>query len=268
MILGICTSMNSRGSNDVGLDQAEYSKKLGLDYLELPAERIMRMSDSRFEGLKKDLSEGPLPCLACNSYIDQSVRLLGRDFDKDKFENYINRSLERIASLGAKKVVFGSARARNVPSYLSMEEGRAQLIERIKFMAQAAERHNIELELEHLNRIESNILNTFEETVLMAKQLNLPNVKSIFDYYHFAVSGEREDLIKESETWIGHIHFACTLERKMPDLEEAKKLESLLKILRDCSYDGTFSIEAFFPGFEMDNMQYKSVVDYIRGQLG
>ena len=267
MILGICTNMNARSPADLGHDQAWYAKKVGLEYIELSVDRIMHYDENRFEIFKKEIAASPLPCLACNNFVDASVKLAGREYNQGTFENYITKALERIASIGAKKVVFGSAKARTIPSYLSAGEGRAQIIERIKFIATAAEKHGIEVEIEHLNRIECNCINTFEESSSIARQLNRPNVKSIFDYYHFGVSGEKEDLIKQNQEWIGHMHFACTLGRMMPDLDEAKKMTALFDILKACSYNGTFSLEAYFPNFEMDNLYFKTVVDYIRDML-
>ena len=267
MILGICTNMNARSPADVGLDQAPYAKKLGLEYVELSVDRIMRYDDFRFESFRKEVAESPLPCLACNNFVDPAIKLAGREYNQGAFENYITKALARIASIGAKKVVFGSAKARTIPSYLSMEEGRAQIIERIKFIAGAAERHGIEVEIEHLNRVECNCINTFEESTSIAKQLNRPNLKSIFDSYHFTVSGEKEALIRQNQDWIGHMHFACSLERHMPDLDDVKKLKPLLGILRDCSYDGTFSLEAYFPNYEMDNLYFKTPISYIRDIL-
>ena len=267
MILGICTNMNARSAADAGLDQAHYAKKIGLEYLELAANRITRYDENRFERLKSEIAENPLPCLACNNFIDPSIKLMGKEYNVNTFENYINKTLERIAAIGAKKVVFGSAKARNIPSYISAAEGRTLIIERIKYIAGAAEKHGIELEIEHLNRMESNVINSFEESVSIAKMLNRPNVKSIFDNYHFMICGEKEELIRQNEVWIGHMHFACTLERCMPDLDEIKKMKPLLEILRDCSYNGTFSLEAYFPDFQMDDIQFKSVITYMKNIL-
>lgn len=267
MVFGICTNMNARSAADMGIDQAWYAQKIGLEYLELSVDRLMRYDDNRFESFKKELAGGPLPCLACNNFIDSSIRLAGNDFNKQAFENYIQRALERIASIGAKKVVFGSAKARSIPSYLSAEEGRAQIIERIKYIASAAEYHKLEIEIEHLNRMECNCINTFEESAGIAKQLMRPNLKSIFDSYHFMVSGENEELILKNETWIGHVHFACTMGRMMPDLDEAKKLAPLFAILRKCAYNGTFSLEANFPNAEMDNPYFGNVLNYMKDSL-
>ena len=153
MILGICTNMNARSMADMGLDQVHYAKKIGLEYLELSVDRIMRYDENRFESFKTEIAESPLPCLSCNNFIDPSIRLVGNEYNRDTFENYINKAMARISSIGAKKVVFGSAKARNIPSYLSAEEGRAQLFERIKFIAGAAEKNGIELEIEHLTEL-------------------------------------------------------------------------------------------------------------------
>ena len=264
MIFGICTNMNARSPTDMGLDQTQYAKKIGLEYVELSVDRIMRYDDKRFESFKTEAAESPLPCLACNNFIDQSIRLAGRDYNRETFENYVRKALERVASIGAKKVIFGSAKARSIPSYLSAEEGKAEIIERIKFIAGIAEKNGLELEIEHLNRVECNCINTFEESVSIVKQLKRPNVKSIFDYFHFAVSGENENLIQQNGAWIGHIHFACTLGRLMPDLDEAKKMQPLFNALKNCSYDGSFSLEAYFPNLEMNNMDYKVVVDFLK----
>jgi sugar phosphate isomerase/epimerase len=267
MVLGICTNMNARSTTDLGLDQVPYCRQIGLEYVEFSVDRIMAYSDARFEALRKALSESPLPCLACNNFIDPGVRLVGNEYDQARSEVYIVRALERISSLGARKVVFGSAKARSIPSYISAEEGRKQILDRLRFIAGAAEKFRIEVEIEHLNRTECNVINTFEESVAIAKQLNFPNVKSIFDSYHFEVSGERKELIRQNEAWIGHMHFACTMGRHMPDLEDAKSMTPLLSILRDCAYDGTFSIEAYFPNHEMDDLSFQAPIAYMRDIL-
>ena len=267
MILGICTNMNARSTTDVGIDQINYLKKIGLEYVELSVERIMKYDENRFEFFRKDMAESPLPCLACNSFIDPSIKLVGRDFNKEKFESFIIKSLERIASIGAKKVVFGNPKARNIPSYVSAQDGRSQIIERIKYIAGIAEKHNIEVEVEHINRVETNVINTFEESVAIAQQINRPNVKSVFDHYHFEIAGEKEELVRRHEAWIGHMHFACTLERHMPDLDDVKKYQPAFKLMKDCSYKGTLSLEAYFPGLEMDNIYYKDVIAEIKKLL-
>ena len=269
MIFGLCANMNAKSNTDMGLGQAAYAKNAGLEYIELSVDRMMQYDENLFERFKNDVAKSPLPCVACNNFIDPSIKLAGKDFNEDAFRNYINRALVRIASIGAKKVVFGSAKARSIPSYLSREEGKAQIVERIKFIADAAEKHSIEVEIEHLNRMECNCINTFEESVSIARQLNRPNLKSIFDYYHFAVSGENENLIRKNESWIGHMHFACTMGRMMPDLDEAKKLEPLLRLLKECSYDGTFSLEAYFPNSETDDFfsGFGPVIAYLKEAL-
>ena len=116
MIFGICTSMNARSGADMGLDQAVYAKKIGLEYVELSVDRMMRYDENRFEAFKKAVADGPLPCLSCNNFFDPSIKLAGKDYNQDIFHNYLSRALPRIAAIGAKKVVFGSAKSRATPS--------------------------------------------------------------------------------------------------------------------------------------------------------
>lgn len=267
MQLGICTNMNTADADDLGLDQISYCKQIGLEYVELSLDRLMRYDDTRFEALKNTASTDSLPCLACNNFIPPSVRLVGNAYEKEIFEGYVIRALARASSLNVSKVVFGSAGARNVPSELPMDIAREQIFNRLCFIADAAGKNGIEIEIEHLNRLESNIINTFEESTALAKRLGRPNVKSIFDYYHFALSGEREELIAQNGAWIGHIHFACTLGRHMPDIYDAKNLQHIFTAIRNLAYDGTFSFEAYFPGLKMEDLQYKEVVSFVREAL-
>jgi len=259
--------MNAKDSTTMGLEQAQYAKNIGLDYLEIPVDRMMQLDDDQFEAFKNEAANCSLPCLACNNFLVPSIRLAGNEFDPDTFENYVKKALARIASVGIKKVVFGSGRSRSIPSYLSDEEGIQQVIECIKFITATADSHGLDINIEHLNRAECNCINTFEESVSVVKQLNLPNVKCLLDYYHFSVSGENINLILQNEDSIGHIHFARTMGRIVPDLDDLKKMKPVLDILKECSYDGTLSLEAFFPNSDMENLYYKDVITFMKDSL-
>jgi hydroxypyruvate isomerase len=116
-----------------------------------------------FENLKKKVIGTGLPCLACNNFIPKSIHLTGLEYNEDLFKDYIARAVARAASLGARKIVFGSAGARNVPSDFPMEKARIKITERLCFIGDVAEKNNIQIEIEHLNRLESNIINTFSD---------------------------------------------------------------------------------------------------------
>lgn len=243
MKIGICTNMNTLDPKDIALDQWDYYKKIGMEYWELSLDRIMMLSKDGFEKLKRQIQETSLPCLACNNFFPKNVRLTGQEYNENTFNQYTTQAVARAAALGAKKIVFGSAAARNVPSDFSMEEAHKQIIERLSFIADIAEKNHVQIEIEHLNRLESNIINSFSESVALTKQLNRPNVKSIFDYYHFALGNEKEELITKNAAYIGHMHFACILGRHMPDIYDVKQLKPVLKRIFGCEYAETFSIE-------------------------
>ena len=108
-------------------------------------------------------------CLACNNFFPKNVRLTGQEYNENTFNQYTTQAVARAAALGAKKIVFGSAAARNVPSDFSMEEAHKQIIERLSFIADVAEKNHVQIEIEHLNRLESNIINSFSESVVLNK---------------------------------------------------------------------------------------------------
>lgn len=268
MRIGLCTNMNTNDPADLGLDQIGYCKEIGIDYMELSLDRIMLLDDDTFASLRGQLDAEGMPCLACNNFIPPSVRLLGKAYNRERFEGYIRKAVTRAAALGARKIVFGSAGARTVPSDFPLEAARAQMVERLTFIADIAARHGVEIEVEHLNRLECNIINTFEESVALAKQLASPNVKSIFDSYHFTLGNEDEALIARHGAWIGHMHFACALGRHMPDIHDVRTLAPLLQKLKACAYDDTFSIEAYFPGRLMTDRSFAKVVEALKTALG
>jgi hydroxypyruvate isomerase len=232
-----------------------------VEYWELSLDRIMMLSKGEFEKLKSKIQETSLPCLACNNFFPKNVRLTGQEYNENTFNQYTTQAVARAAELGAKKIVFGSAAARNVTSDFSMEKAHKQIIERLSFIATVAEKNHVQIEIEHLNRLESN--NSFSESVALVKQLNRPNLKSIFDYYHFALGNEKVELITENTAYIGHMHFACTLGRHMPDVNDVMHLKSVLKRIFECKYDETFSIEAYFSGFTIDYAQSVSEIKKI-----
>lgn len=267
MQIGICVNMNAKDSDDLGLDQIEYCKDIGIEYIELSLDRIMMLNNPDFVQLEKRVVHGKLPCLACNNFIPSSVRVVGNTYNKEQFEAYIHMALPRAHALGARKIVFGSAGARTVPSDFPMEMARQQLLDRLNYIADVAELYEIEIEVEHLNRYECNIINTFEESVALAKDVKRFNVKSIFDYYHFALSGENDKLISQNEEWIGYMHFACTLGRHMPDIYDIQNLAPVLQNLSKCVYDDTFSLEAYFPDMIMNELKYANVISALKTGL-
>src|SRR5699024_8858790 len=118
--------------------------------------------------------------------------------------------------------------------------------------------------LEHLNRRESNIVTTFEESSRITAQKDDPFFRSILDSYHFSLEKEPLSLIVERKKQIGHLHFARTEERCFPAQRDFPGLLPFLQAVKDSGYDNTFSMECAFPQMAEEPAEYGRVLALFR----
>ena len=127
MKFGYCVNMIAQDDHGIGYEQLPMLKRVGFDYVELPLAQIMTMGDRAFRtGPLAALDSTGLPCLACNNFFPASYHLTGPQVDADSILAYANAALDRAAVMGAKRVVFGSACARNMPLGFSAAEATEQ----------------------------------------------------------------------------------------------------------------------------------------------
>jgi sugar phosphate isomerase/epimerase len=82
------------------------------------------------------------------------------------------------------------------------------LREALNELGEDARRHGVPLLYEHLNRYESNLLNTVADTAEFLKSLSTNNVKILCDLFHMNI--EESDIaaaLRAAKGQIGHVHF-------------------------------------------------------------
>ncbi len=260
MKFGICTKFVKENDKYI-IPHMNFIKNCGFEYLELPVVGIMDLCDAEFDKLLKDSKSFTLPILACNVFFPENIRLTGKRYDEEKFMEYVKTSVKRAYELGAKKMVLGSGGARNIEPGYPEDVAWSELCNCIKFISKEMEKYEMMLLVEHLNIAETNIISSFEESSRLCKNLKLPNVKSIMDYYHFALGNEDLSLIETRGEQIGHVHFARPLGRVYPDILDMPEFLELFATIKESSYDDTFSMECAFENMEKEPTQYKDVLD-------
>lgn len=244
MKLGCCLNMLGDSAEPIGRAYIGAAKEAGYDYVELPLAQIMDLDEKEFDGLLAQLLESGIPCETCNNFFPAAVRLTGEDVQPEKVKEYIRKAVGRASRLGAKKIVFGSSGAKNVPEGFSHEKAWEQIAEALRWADVYTSVAGIEIVIEPLNRKESNIILNLTEAEELRRISKAFSVRLLVDYYHFAMEKEETEVLRKLVPRIAHVHFAEPESRSFPK-QQKETYKAFFRILLDGGYDGRVSVEAF-----------------------
>ena len=99
--------------------------------------------------------------------------------------------------------------------------------------------------MEAINRGDCNVINRFSELVEICRQVNLPNIRCIFDNFHFAFTGETLADLSAGVDCVSHVHLSNPLKRQVPlsDLEDDYR--GILTVLQEGGYNTRISFEVY-----------------------
>lgn len=193
MKFGICVGTD--------IEKMKYMKALGYDYSEGHCQEIARKDKAYLDEMKKT----ELPVVAANCFI--GLRVVGEEKNYDEIDAYLAKLFENASYLGIKYLVFGSSAARRIPDGMSLEEGRAEIIDFLKnHVLSLSEKYNIIIAIEPLRPEECNAINTVADGVEIAKAVDSPYVKVLADVAHMYVQNESMESLLEYKGWIVHAH--------------------------------------------------------------
>lgn len=214
----------------------------GYDYAEASVGLLMSISDDDFEKLvNKDVKIRVFNC-----FVPSEFKIVE---DTEDMWKYIEKAFYRMEKLSAETIVFGSGGARRIPDIMNYEEGLAILETFIYKCNELANKHNMILVLEPLNRNESNFLPTVKSAYDLCKKLNLSNTKILADIFHMYVEEEDFSVISDTIDEIQHIHINNPYTRSCPTLEENAVIRNFAKSLCKASYNKTVTIESSYCDF-------------------
>ena len=249
MKFGYCVNMLSLpGSDASGREWIPMIAKLGFDYAELPLAQMMAYDDAAFERLfVQPMRENGLVCRCCNNFFPASIHLTGPEADPSVILAYAEKAMSRAERLGAKKIVFGSSGARNYPAGFPREAAQKQFGDVLRMLEPVAEKHGITLVMEHLNKLESNLLNSLREGAELVKEMQLPHVRCLMDNYHMMLGGGTLAETEEARGLLRHVHLARVLGRSLPCEGDELDWQAVFAALKNIGYDEDCSIEAYVP---------------------
>ncbi len=220
----------------------------GYDYLELTISGALNPLEDDATYAPKGAQYAALkpPVRACNVFVNPQVKLVGPSVNWEQVELYVTRAVERAAALGVKIIVFGSGGARQVPEGYSRALAWGQLVRFLNLCADKCAGRGVTIAIEPLNKRESNILNTYLESVQMAKDVARPEVRVLADIYHFMMDGEPLDDIAQAPDWLAHVHLADS--GRLHPGSGTYPLARWFAILKEIGYDGMASVECSWKG--------------------
>lgn len=228
----------------VPFDEISNAKKAGFDYVELSLSNVTALSENEFSDLIKTLGSNNISSKVMNGFFPGTLKIVG-EIDRQEITDYMKKALDRAKLLGAKTVVFGSGRSRNIPDSEDRDKCISQLTDIIREAGELASERKIKIVIEPLNRKETNVANTVSEAVELVKSLDHPNVSTMVDFYHFSMNGEKLDELLENAEYISHIHIARGSEdRGVPTLKDKEWLTVLADTVKKIGYDSCITVEA------------------------
>lgn len=226
------------------IDMAADIKEWGYDFVELALAPLAQLDEDEFTKALAKLADSKLPCLACNIFLPGSVRVTGPLADTEISAAYLDKALARAARLGARVIVFGSGGARSIPAGFSPAQARRQLRDFARLAAKKAAAHDLTIVMEPLNSMESNIINTVSEALLLALAVDEPNFKVLVDSYHMDLEKENLTALQMAGPDLYHVHISALLGRAIPVLSDKNNLAPFLTALKNIGYQGGISVEA------------------------
>lgn len=238
------------GCNVRDAAQAEVVIRHKLDYIEMNLCRLMELPEEEFKRFAKRIDDAPIKIEAFNLLLplDGSIPIVGAGVSEAQQREYLARAFSRAVRMGARMMVFGSARARAVPPGFPPEVARTQLVGFLRRLMEYAERDGITVVIEPVCSKEAagNPIKTVPDAVQLAREVAHPMLFALCDYYHMYNEGEPMDNIVRAGGWIRHAHISCADEaRSYPTLGDGFDYASFFAALAAIGYDDRLSLECF-----------------------
>ena len=257
MKFGVCVG------TDIG--KMKYVKALGYDYAEGHCQEIAKKDKAYLDEMKAT----GLPVVAANCFI--GLRIVGEEKNYAEIDAYLAKLFENASYLGLEYLVFGSSAARRIPDGMTLEEGRAEIIDFLRnHVVPLAEKYDIVIAIEPLRPEECNAINTVADGVEVAKAVDSPYVKVLADVAHMFVQNESMESLLGYKGWLVDAHTST------PDPDPAFGKKRTYPVIGDKFAQSSFvdslkavgvehcSIEADVIDFESDARNSYEVLKELR----
>ena len=159
------------------------------------------------------------------------------DPDFEKTNAYFDEKLPKLADAGMKMLVFGSGGYRRVPEGVDRDFAKSRILDFLRLLSRRIEPYGMTAVIEPLNQKECNILTTSAEAAEYVRELDLPTIRLLVDFYHFLLEGERLSAIADYTGILAHCHIARPVGRRTPAPYDGVDYRGIVDALKGIGYD-------------------------------
>jgi D-psicose/D-tagatose/L-ribulose 3-epimerase len=225
-------------------DLAPNVKAMGLDILELAVEDPdLIVVNVVYEILK----ENRLEAIVCGAFGPNRNISSPNPGIRENARQYILWLIDAAAQLGSATIcgpMYSAVGKDHIDDPIERGEEWQRAVSGIRDMAEIAQKKNVKLAMEPLNRFETDMLNVVSQGLQFIEETGMDNVGLHLDTFHMHL--EEKDsaaAIRNAGTKIFHFH-ACENDRGVPGTGQVRWNE-IAKALKDVNYQGPVVIESF-----------------------
>jgi sugar phosphate isomerase/epimerase len=166
-------------------------------------------------------------------------------------------------------MVFGSPNQRNTMG-ISIEEAKKYFADGLGSVADHAQKRDVKILIEHLPKYVTDVINTLQEALEIAEQINHPAIQIVYDFHNTVDETEPFDvLLQKYYENIEHIHIQEMDGRHLGTGTGIDDYAKAFQTLKDSKYDKWISLEVFdfSPGGKKIAEESMSVLKQIEAKL-
>ena len=216
----------------------------GFDAIELPLETL---EDWSVHAARAALEETGLSAIICVVMSPERDLLHEEEPVVAATRDYLSGAVDIAAEVGS-AVVCGPMYSSVGRTWRIESEQRPGLLERLSHrlspVVERARSAGVQLAIEPLNRFETSVFNTVEQTLELVERIDSPACGLLLDTFHMNIE-ERDPAACVAAAGARLVHFhACANDRGAPG-DDHLDWASLAASLRRIDYEGTLCIESF-----------------------
>ncbi len=159
--------------------------------------------------------------------------------------DYLDKLIDFCGDLGGPCMVFGSPNQRGTMG-IPIEEAKKYFADGLAKVADHAQKRSVKILIEHLPKYATDVINTLEEALELAKQINHPAIQIIFDFHNAVDETEPFDvLLQRYYKNIEHIHIQEMDGKHLGTGTGINDYAKAFQTLKDLKYDKWMSLEVF-----------------------